>query len=178
MHALGVRVLRIRSRILGPIYYFVQSTHVRRALRSFVTSVSGPRSSPDPVRFCAWCASSARHRSDSATFCVQDLSDFYPITGRRLMQNFPLSTLPPPRSPRSPIHVVIPPSTTTPLRSLDVLSARGERVHPRVSCLGSCEASQWASEAFILVIGPRQTVSPHPPPTSSALIGSLGVLLC
>jgi hypothetical protein len=53
-HALGVRVLRIRSRILciGPIYYFVQSTHVRRALRSFVASVSqvsGPRSSPDPV---------------------------------------------------------------------------------------------------------------------------------
>jgi hypothetical protein len=39
--------------------------------------------------------------------------------------------------------------------------------------LESCEGPQ-ASEAFILVIGPRQPVSPRPPPTSTALIGSLG----
>jgi hypothetical protein len=46
----GDRVLRIRSRIPGLIYYFVQSAHhVRRAMRSFVTSASGSRSSPDPV---------------------------------------------------------------------------------------------------------------------------------
>ena len=69
----------------------------------------------------------------SDLFAIHDLSDFYPITGRRPMQNFRVSPLPPPRSPRSPIHVVIPPSTTIPLlRSLDVLSARGERAHPRV----------------------------------------------
>jgi hypothetical protein len=64
----GDRILRVRSRILGPIYSLRATTHVRRAMRSFVTSVSGPRSSPDPVRFCAQCASSARHVSDSATF--------------------------------------------------------------------------------------------------------------
>jgi hypothetical protein len=34
--------------------HFVQSTHVRRAMRSFVTSVSGSRSSPDPVSFTSW----------------------------------------------------------------------------------------------------------------------------
>jgi hypothetical protein len=43
--------------------------------------------------------------------------------------------------------------------------------------LESCEASL-ASEASILVIGHRQPVSPRPPPTSTALIGSLGGLLC
>jgi hypothetical protein len=45
----GDRILRIRSRILGPIYSLRAATHVRRAMRSFVTSVSGPRSSPDLV---------------------------------------------------------------------------------------------------------------------------------
>ena len=51
-----------------------QSTHVRRAMRSFVTSVSGSRSSPDPVRFCAQYASSTRHVSDSATFLRSTIS--------------------------------------------------------------------------------------------------------
>jgi hypothetical protein len=45
----GDRILRIRSRILGPIYSLRAATHVRRAMRSFVTSVSGSRSSPDLV---------------------------------------------------------------------------------------------------------------------------------
>jgi hypothetical protein len=90
----GDRILRICSRVLGRIYSRRAATPVRRAMRSFVTSTSvpGPRSSPDPVRFCAQYPSSARHVSDSAIFAIQDLPDFYPITGRRLVQSFPLST--------------------------------------------------------------------------------------
>ena len=75
---------------------------------------------------------------------------------------------------------------------LDRQSTSSSRRQPRPPCgrwtcsqhaakgliLESCEASQ-ASEASILVIGHRQPVSPHPPPTTStALIGSLGGLLC
>jgi hypothetical protein len=75
----------------------------------------------------------------------------------------------PPRSPRSP-------STTTPLRLLDVLSARGERAHLRV-----LRKASPAPGAFVLVIGPRPRqpgVSPRAPtpPSSTALIGSIGGL--
>jgi hypothetical protein len=100
-------------------------------------------------------------------FAIHDLSDYYPITGRRLMQSFPLSTV----------------------AATAISSIANPRRHPAVNhdpapcgrwtcsqhaakglILESCEASQ-ASEAFILVIGHRQLVSPHPPPTSTALIG-------
>jgi hypothetical protein len=109
-------------------------------------------------------------------FAIQDLSDFYPITGRRLMQSFPLSTVAATAissiaNPR--YHSAV--NHDPPLRSLDVLSVAGERAH--AIALESCEASL-AFEASILVIGHRQSVSPHPSPTSTALIGSLGGLLC
>jgi hypothetical protein len=41
-------VVRLRCR-LAPNLLTSCNLHVRRAMRSFVTSVSGPRSSPDPV---------------------------------------------------------------------------------------------------------------------------------
>jgi hypothetical protein len=156
------------------IYHFVQSTHVRRAMRSFVTSVSGSRSSPDPVRLCAQYASSTHHVSDSATFLR--------------------STISPTFTP-SPADVRCKISAYHRCRHRDLLdrqSTSSSRRQPRPPCgrwtcsqhaakgliLESCEASQ-ASEASILVIGHRQPVSPHPPPTTStALIGSLGGLLC
>jgi hypothetical protein len=101
-------------------------------MHNSVTSVSGPRSSPDPVRFCAQYASSARHaRSDSSTFCdPRSLRLRYPTTGRRLMQSFYLAPLPPPRSPRSTIHVSSSrrqPRPPAALRSLDVLSQRAAK---------------------------------------------------
>ena len=154
--------------------HFVQSTHVRRAMRSFVTSVSGSRSSPDPVRLCAQYASSTHHVSDSATFLR--------------------STISPTFTP-SPADVRCKISAYHRCRHRDLLdrqSTSSSRRQPRPPCgrwtcsqhaakgliLESCEAPQ-ASEASILVIGHRQPVSPHPPPTTStALIGSLGGLLC
>jgi hypothetical protein len=65
-HALGIRI-RIRSRILGRNLLTSCNLLIYGApyAGSFVTSVSGPRSSPDPVRFCAQYASSTRHVSDS-----------------------------------------------------------------------------------------------------------------
>ena len=150
-----------------------QSTHVRRAMRSFVTSVSGSRSSPDPVRLCAQYASSTHHVSDSATFLR--------------------STISPTFTP-SPADVRCKISAYHRCRHRDLLdrqSTSSSRRQPRPPCgrwtcsqhaakgliLESCGAPQ-ASEASILVIGHRQPVSPHPPPTSTALIGSLGGLLC
>jgi hypothetical protein len=147
-----------------------------RAMRSFVTSVPGSRSSPGPVSRSGPVPSALPLRATSPIqrpFAIHDLSGFYPITGRRLMQSFPLSTAGRHRD------------------LLDRQSTSSSRRQPRPPCgrwtcsqraakgliLESCEASQ-ASEAFILVIGHRQPVSPRPPPTSTALIGSLGGLLC
>ena len=110
----------------------MQSTHVRRAMRSFVPSVSGPRSSPDPVRFCAQYASSTRHVSDSVTFCdprsLRLLPHHRPTSDAFLLLSTAattaISSIANPRRHPAVNH--------DPLRSLDVLSARGERAHPRV----------------------------------------------
>jgi hypothetical protein len=170
----GDRILRIHSRILGLIYSL-------RAIYSCMARQHAQlrdlgRSSPDPVRVCAQCASSARHVSDSAAFC--DPRSLRLLPHHRptdvWCKVFRLAPLPPPRSPRSPIHVVIPPSINhdPPAVAGRALSAR--RKGPSSS---PCEAPL-ASEAFILVIGHRQPVSPRPPPPSNALLGSLGGLLC
>ena len=71
-------------------------------MRSFVTSVSGSRSSPDPVRLCAQYASSTHHVSDSATFLRSTISPtFTPSPADVWCKVFRLAPLPPPRSPRS-----------------------------------------------------------------------------
>jgi hypothetical protein len=101
-------------------------------MRSFVTSVSGPRSSPDPIRFCAQCASSARRRSDSSTICdprsLRLLPHHRPASDAKLLISTvaatAISSIANPRRHPAVNH--------DPLRSLDVLSARGERAHPRV----------------------------------------------
>jgi hypothetical protein len=146
-------------------------------MRSFVTSVSGPRSSPDPVRFCAQCAcSSTRRVSDSATFCdprsLRLLLTPSPADVA-LMQSFPLSTA------ATAISSIANPRRQPAVNHDPRPAVAGRALSTRHKglILGSCEASQ-ASEASILVIGHRQPVSPHQPPTSTALIGSLGGLLC
>jgi hypothetical protein len=128
-------------------------------MRSFVTSVSGPRSSPDPVRVCAQCSALPLRVTAPIqrpfAFAIQDLSGFYPITGRRLMQSFCLAPLPPPRSPQSPIHVVIPPSTTA------------------LPC-GRWTCSQRAAKGLTL----ESCVAPRPPPSFCPRHRSLLVNRC
>jgi hypothetical protein len=139
-------------------------------MRSFVTSVSGPRSSPDPVRVCAQCSALPLRVTAPIqrpfAFAIQDLSGFYPITGRRLMQSFCLAPLPPPRSPQSPIHVVIPPSTTALPCGRWTCSQRAAKG----LTLESCEAPQSPPSFYPRhrsLLAPRQPVSPRPPPTST-----------
>jgi hypothetical protein len=128
---------------------------------------------PSPVRFL--CQPLRATSAIQRPFAIQDLSDFYPITGRRLMQSFPLSTV----AATAISSIANPRRHPVSRRQPRPLCGRWTCSHRAVKglILESCEASQ-ASEAFILVIGHRQPVSPHPPPTSTALIGSLGGILC
>ena len=151
-------------------------------MRSFVTSVSGLRPSSDPVRFCAWCASRFLCASRIAASIQRRplrsrASPAFTLSPRpacrRLMKSFRLATpLPPPRPPRSPIHVANPPLTTTSCGRWTCSQHAAKGPIP-----GSCEVrSSSGPRSPILAIGPRQPVSSRPPPTSTALVGSLGLL--
>jgi hypothetical protein len=94
-------------------------------MRSFVASVPGVRSNPDPVRVCAQCASSARHLfipfdslRSACGQCTPALPYCRPTFDLvRLMQSFPLRAAAPTaftttNNSTSPSHRQ--PSTTTP----------------------------------------------------------------
>jgi hypothetical protein len=104
-HALGIRI-RIRSRILGRDLLTSCNLLIYGApyAGSFVTSVSGPRSSPDPVRFCAQYASSTRLVSDSLSDLLRSKISQPPIgsqMGRRGPGPGP-TPRPPPDPPPGP----------------------------------------------------------------------------
>jgi hypothetical protein len=131
-------------------------------MRSFVTSVSQAR---DQVQIRSGFGPSALPlRATSPIqrpFAIQDLSDYYPITGRRRMQSFPLSTVAATAissiaNPRR--HPAV---NHDPLRSLDVLSACGERAHPRVLRSFSSFRSFHSSSSSVIV---SRCLPAHLPP--------------
>jgi hypothetical protein len=115
-----------------------QSTHAWRSMRSFVTSVPRPglRSNPDPVRFCAQYASSARHlfiRFDSLRSAITNIPQLYSINGRRLMQSFPFSTAAATAFTTTANNTLSnPPLTTTPCGRWTCSQRGGEGALPRV----------------------------------------------
>jgi hypothetical protein len=175
----------LQSATLRAIYtHYSPCARVRRAMRSFVTSVSGPRSSPDPVRVCVLCPvlpvrplCASLAAPIQRPFAIQGLSGFCtahhrPASGAKFLLSTVAATA---ISPRSPIHVVIPPSTTPPPPAV---AGRAFSARRKGSSSGPAKLLKPPKLLSPSSLGPRQPVSPRPPPTSTALIGSLGDLLC